>query len=57
MRFYLTNKQMKGNFRQLTKVLKKVPFEQSQQEITKKQIEPLLLWKRSDDFIQLNLRV
>ena len=56
MRFYLTNKQMKGNFRQLTKVLKKVPFEQSQQEITK-QIEPLLLWKRSDDFIQLNLRV
>ena len=57
MRFYLTNKQMKGNFRQLTKVLEKVPFEQSQQEITKKQIEPLLLWKRSDDFIQLNLRV
>ena len=35
MRFYLTNKQMKGNFRQLTKVLEKVPFEQSQQEITK----------------------
>ena len=35
MRFYLTNKQMKGNFRQLTKVLEKVPFEQSQQRDNK----------------------